>query len=54
MADVSHIISAIERYVSKGVPTGCWGSREAYQEWIKLGGMEGIRRGSVSASEAIT
>jgi hypothetical protein len=79
MADVSHIIGAIERYVEHGIPTGscteailsndlfdafgradedtregmfqivqhiysntprgCWGSREAYSDWIKQGGL---------------
>jgi len=83
MADISHIIGSIQRYVDNGIPTGscteailsndlfgafgradedtragmfqivqhiysnvprgCWGSSEAYSDWIKKGGLAGMK-----------
>ena len=81
MADVQHIIGAIDRYVQNGIPAGscteailsndlfdafgradidtrngmfeivsyihnhcpigCHGSREAYRDWVRMGGLKG-------------
>lgn len=31
----------IVQYIYTAVPQGCWGSREAYSDWIKQGGLAG-------------
>lgn len=33
----------IVSYVYSLTPAGCWGSREAYSNWIKKGGLAGIK-----------
>ena len=32
----------IMRFLDQHAPQGCWGSREKVEQWIKLGGLDGI------------
>lgn len=34
----------IVQYIYSHTPVGCWGSREVYSEWLKQGGLAGMKR----------
>lgn len=35
----------IASWVHNYAPLGCWGSKETMENWMKLGGLHGIRKG---------